>query len=202
MQRMIGFIVGISLVAAIVLAGSSRWQATDPVAAPAPSVGDAPPPSVPMHAPPATLEAEPAPQPPSEAVATQPEPPDDDAPMTPVEALEQTVALETQEDAETTDEAASIDDPSQVDDEPPRPEDVAEQPEANWHVFWRPFRSRLSATGFTDRLAQVTGLDYRVVQIEPGSYQVAVSFTDDDDLDQRIATIEAATGLRLRGGTL
>jgi hypothetical protein len=75
------------------------------------------------------------------------------------------------------------------------------QRDLRWHPFWKPFRSELSARGFSDKLAQLTGLDYRVEKTEPGHYRVAFAYEDDADRARKVAAIEAATGLRLASGS-
>lgn len=75
----------------------------------------------------------------------------------------------------------------------------ASRPDANakWHSFWNPFRSEIAANGFASRLRSVTGIDYRVVRLEPGSYQVAFAYADDAERRSKISQIESATGLNL-----
>lgn len=69
--------------------------------------------------------------------------------------------------------------------------------DVHWHAFWNPFRSELAATGFVSRLERVTGLDYRIVKMKPGAYQVAFAYLDDSERVTKLAQIEAATGLNL-----
>lgn len=69
--------------------------------------------------------------------------------------------------------------------------------EPQWHSFWNPFRSEIAANGFAARLTAVTGLDYRVLRLEPGVYQVAFAYADDGERAASIAQIESATGLDL-----
>ena len=45
-----------------------------------------------------------------------------------------------------------------------------------WYAFWSPFRSEIAANGFVEQLQRVTGLDYRVVKIKPGVYEVAFGY--------------------------
>ncbi len=66
-----------------------------------------------------------------------------------------------------------------------------------WHTIWTPFRSRIAANGFVSRLESVTGLDYRVVQVDTGVYEVAFAYADQAELDTNLARISAATGLDL-----
>ena len=48
-----------------------------------------------------------------------------------------------------------------------------------------------------DQLQRVTGLDYRVVKIKPGVYEVAFAYSDDDEIVLNLSQISAATGLNL-----
>lgn len=74
--------------------------------------------------------------------------------------------------------------------------------ERQWYAFWQPFRSEISAEGFRRRLEGVTGLDYRVVSPQPGEYQVAFAYRDEAERLAHLAAIEAATGLVLRSRML
>ena len=69
-----------------------------------------------------------------------------------------------------------------------------------WHVFWRPFRSRLSAEGFARRVGVMTGLEVRVTEQTPGEFSVAFPYSDDQEKWLNIGTIELATGLTLSKG--
>ncbi len=83
----------------------------------------------------------------------------------------------------------------------PPPEEYPPQGEPeNWYAFWSPFRSEIAADGFIARLQQTTGLDYRVVRLEPGVYEVAFAYSDDSDRAEKLQRISAATGLDLSGG--
>lgn len=64
-----------------------------------------------------------------------------------------------------------------------------------WYAFWSPFRSEIAATGFITQLQRVTGLDYRVVKIKPGVYEVAFAYSDDDELTASLSQISRAAGL-------
>ncbi len=79
----------------------------------------------------------------------------------------------------------------------PSPEPVLDE---HWYAFWSPFRSEIAANGFVSRLQQTTGMDYRVVKLKPGVYEVAFAYTDQDDIEQKLARISAATGLDMSGG--
>ena len=68
-----------------------------------------------------------------------------------------------------------------------------------WYAFWSPFRSEIAATGLVDQLQRVTGLDYRVVKIKPGVYEVAFAYGNDDEIITNLSQISAATGLDLPG---
>ncbi len=78
----------------------------------------------------------------------------------------------------------------------PQPEPEPE-PEPRWYAFWSPFRSEIAANGFVDQLQRVTALDYRVVKVKPGVYEVAFAYGDDMDISAKLAQISAATGLQL-----
>ena len=75
----------------------------------------------------------------------------------------------------------------------------ANEPPDQWYAFWSPFRSEIAANGFVTELQRVTGLDYRVVKVKPGVYEVAFAYADEDSLEQYLSTISAATGLDLPG---
>ena len=67
--------------------------------------------------------------------------------------------------------------------------------EQQWHEFWNPFRSEIAARGFVSQLEKVTGLDYRIVKIKAGVYQVGFAYQDDNERLAKISQITAATGL-------
>jgi hypothetical protein len=73
-------------------------------------------------------------------------------------------------------------------------------PELHWYAFWSPFRSEIAANGFVDQLQRVTGLDYRVVKVKAGVYEVAFAYEDDQDITANLSQISAATGLQLPEG--
>lgn len=74
----------------------------------------------------------------------------------------------------------------------PEPEPVES---LQWYAFWSPFRSEIAARGFVTQLQRVTGLDYRVVKVKPGAYEVAFAYTDGDELTASLSQISRATGL-------
>ena len=88
--------------------------------------------------------------------------------------------------------------PAQIPDELPQ---QASTPDPvvplRWHAFWSPFRSEVAANGFVDQLQHVTGLDYRVVKVKPGVYEVAFAYEDDREITANLSQISAATGLEL-----
>ncbi len=88
-----------------------------------------------------------------------------------------------------------------VGDSEPEPTVLAPEifPELQWFAFWTPFRSEIAANGFVGRLQSVTGLDYRVVKVKPGVYEVAFAYSEDAEIDSNLSTISAATGLDLPG---
>ena len=74
---------------------------------------------------------------------------------------------------------------------------AAIQGESQWYSFWNPFRSEIAARGFVSQLEKVTGLDYRVVKVKTGVYEVAFAYDDDVERRTKLSQISAATGLDL-----
>lgn len=72
--------------------------------------------------------------------------------------------------------------------------------EERWYAFWSPFRSEIAANGFVSKLQEATGIDYRVVKVKTGVYEVAFAYTGDDEIQDKLARIANATGLDLSGG--
>jgi len=89
-------------------------------------------------------------------------------------------------------------------DVPPEPMAMVEEPpeprEQQWYAFWSPFRSEIAADGFVSQLQRTTGLDYRVVKLKPGVFEVAFAYSDDKDIQDKLTQISTATGLDLTGG--
>lgn len=71
--------------------------------------------------------------------------------------------------------------------------------EMHWQSFWDPFHSKIAADGFVAQLEKVTGLDYRVMKLQRGTYEVAFAYANDGDRQARLSQISAATGLELAG---
>ncbi len=76
----------------------------------------------------------------------------------------------------------------------PGPEDVVDE---NWYAFWSPFRSEIAANGFISKLQETTGIDYRVVKVKTGIYEVAFAYVDDADIQDKLERISTATGLSM-----
>jgi len=76
----------------------------------------------------------------------------------------------------------------------PGPEDFVDE---NWYAFWSPFRSEIAANGFVAKLQETTGIDYRVVKVKTGVYEVAFAYIDDADIQDKLARISNATGLNM-----
>jgi pyruvate/2-oxoglutarate dehydrogenase complex dihydrolipoamide acyltransferase (E2) component len=72
--------------------------------------------------------------------------------------------------------------------------------EENWYAFWSPFRSEIAAQGFVARLQETTGIDYRIVKIKTGVYEVTFAYVDEADIEDKLARISDATGLDMSGG--
>ena len=121
----------------------------------------------------------------------------DSPPLPPVSPPEETVPSAAELPVEATEIA--------VDDEPTpqaivEAEPITESAVDNWFAFWSPFRSELAANGFVSQLQRSTGLDYRVVRLKPGVYEVAFAYADEADIETKLAAISAATGLEMPGG--
>ncbi len=78
----------------------------------------------------------------------------------------------------------------------PAPESLEDE---NWYAFWSPFRSEIAANGFVSRLQETTGIDYRVVKVKTGVYEVAFAYSDETDIQDKLARISSATGLDMSG---
>lgn len=78
-----------------------------------------------------------------------------------------------------------------------QPVPVQPADQTKWYSFWNPFRSELAANGFVSQLESVTGLDYRVVKVKTGVYEVAFPYRNEDERLSRIRQISTATGLNL-----
>ena len=83
---------------------------------------------------------------------------------------------------------------------PVEPQAVPQTATESWYAFWSPFRSELAANGFVSQLQRTTGMDYRVVKLKPGVYEVAFLYSSDGDIETKLAQISAATGLEMPGG--
>ena len=94
--------------------------------------------------------------------------------------------------------------PDPVPESTTAPVDTVEEPEPaterQWYAFWSPFRSEIAADGFVAQLQRTTGLDFRVIKLKPGVYEVAFAYADDTDIQDKLAQISTATGLDLSGG--
>lgn len=120
-------------------------------------------------------------------------------------------ALKEGEESVPTDEQPTIADSANRDDLPPA-EHVAQsandstgintsnefgEQDLRWHSFWNPFRSEIAANGFVTQLEKVTGLDYRVVKIKTGVYEVTFAYENDSERRTKLSRISSATGLDL-----
>jgi hypothetical protein len=143
-------------------------------------------------------ETAPAPETTIATVALQPTPTEPEVPA--AEPVEEPVE-EMPNPALSDDEAlALIEDifaPQPVDAEAPRERGPVDE---NWYAFWSPFRSEIAANGFVARLQETTGIDYRVVKVKTGVYEVAFAYLDDADIQDKLARISEATGLDMTGG--
>lgn len=90
--------------------------------------------------------------------------------------------------------------PKENPDEPLTEELLAQASTEHWFAFWSPFRSELAANGFVSQLQKTTGMDYRVVRLKPGVFEVAFAYEGESDIETKLAAISAATGLEMPDG--
>jgi hypothetical protein len=90
--------------------------------------------------------------------------------------------------------------PEEVPDESFTEESIPQPSTEHWYAFWSPFRSELAANGFVSQLQKTTGMDYRVVRLKPGVYEVAFAYEAETDIETKLAAISAATGLEMPDG--
>ena len=95
--------------------------------------------------------------------------------------------------AAVTEPAGTVVKPTPSATEPPAPAPAPS--ETRWYVFWSPFHTEIAANGFVAELQRTTGLDYRVVRIKPGVFEVAFAYSDDADAADKLAQIADASGL-------
>ncbi len=194
MMRLLGFVTGaagmigamVMLLGAPAVREAAEVEAQQTVAAtPAPIRKPAGDYNVPMPV------AEPVPMPAAEPIVeSQPELPIEPAPK-PITAA--AAEMETPDGVEPAGDA-TIETPA---DTPT--ETLAAKPasDALWHPFWQPFRSQIAANGFAARLTAITDIDYRVLRLKPGAYQVAFAYADEVERNAKLTQIESATGLRV-----
>ena len=169
MIRLLGVLVGsaLAVVALVVFIGIPEFTATT-------SVTEEPVITLPIRP---DVVAEP-----EQAMAAAPAP-------APVETIDEPVD-------ETPESLAAVEPEPVIEElEPFEPEAIETMQQ--WYAFWSPFRSEIAAEGFVDQLQRVTGLDYRVVKVKPGVYEVAFAYSDDDEITLNLSQISAATGLNL-----
>jgi len=135
-----------------------------------------------------------APAPPVEERVAPPEPVETESRPPLVADIEIVVTPDDLPDKYSEEPPIDLPEPAPVADEPP------ESFEPHWYAFWSPFRSELAANGFVSQLQKTTGLDYRVVRLKPGAYEVAFAYSDDSDIQDKLTQISSATGLDLSGG--
>jgi hypothetical protein len=178
MLRLIGMLIGSALAIAtlIVALGVPRLTAPDP---------------------------EPVPVTEPESVSASKPEPADEAPVVEAEQPAMTPAAPTEDIATPDQEVAALVDQVFAPEET-RPITAAAEPEPvledQWYAFWSPFRSELAANGFVSRLQDSTGIDYRVVKVKTGVYEVAFAYSDEADIEAKLERIAAATGLDMTGG--
>lgn len=170
MIRLLGILLGAAIAVAflILLVGVPQITNDDPAEPVAVNL--------PLQAQPLTT-PEPDPAPPAATIV----------PAAPAPQAPAPVAEELQPAAESVPAPAPIAEPASI------PASAAD--ELHWYAFWSPFRSQIAANGFIAQLQRVTGLDYRVVSVKPGVYEVAFAYSDDAEIETNLAQISTATGL-------
>ena len=108
-----------------------------------------------------------------------------------IESLPDTVAQQVEESPLPREAVDGLPAPDLANDYPPI------QDEFQWYSFWNPFRSEIAARGFVTQLEKVTGLDYRVVKVKTGVYEVAFAYDNDIERRTKLSQISTATGLDL-----
>ena len=176
MLRLIGILTGSAIaVAFLILAlGVPDFSAPEPeqvVASPLPIALPEP---LPVAAPEPEPEREPDPEP---EPVPEPEP-------EPIETPEALADADTDPETEALIEQIFNPGPEVVDAD-------------NWYAFWSPFRSEIAANGFISKLQETTGIDYRVVKVKTGVYEVAFAYVDDADIQDKLARISSATGMNM-----
>ena len=74
--------------------------------------------------------------------------------------------------------------------------------EERWESFFTPFHSETSAQGFARFLQAATGRTFVVRRAGPADYRIWFSMAEGESRPERLAEIEAATGMMLAGGEL
>jgi hypothetical protein len=64
-------------------------------------------------------------------------------------------------------------------------------------VFWDPFHSRYSASGFARRITHATGIQVHILPADKHQYRVAFNYLDENDRVTKFNIIESITGLEL-----
>ena len=174
MLRLIGILTGSAIAVAflIIALGVPDFSAPEPeqvVASPLPIALPEP---LPVAAPEPEPELVPAPEP-----VPEPEP-------EPIETPEALADADTDPETEALIEQIFNPGPEVVDAD-------------NWYAFWSPFRSEIAANGFISKLQETTGIDYRVVKVKTGVYEVAFAYVDDADIQDKLARISSATGMNM-----
>lgn len=65
-------------------------------------------------------------------------------------------------------------------------------------IFWRPFRTRISAGGFADRVQEITGLTIEVMEQAPAEFVVAFPYADENERKRGLELIMERTRMVVR----
>ena len=66
-------------------------------------------------------------------------------------------------------------------------------------IFWRPFRTRISAKGFANRVQEITDLNVEVMERGPTEFVVAFPYGDESERKAGLALIRERTRMEVDG---
>ncbi|CCK80701.1 hypothetical protein [Desulfobacula toluolica] len=66
------------------------------------------------------------------------------------------------------------------------------------HIFWGPFQTRTSATGFAEQMEELTGISMAVIDKGGYDFQIAFLYKNEEEKQKNIKLIEEKSHLRIR----
>ncbi len=112
----------------------------------------------------------------------------------PVKSAENVEVIEAAEDEST--EADEIIEPAEADKITEVIESI-ENNDAEWHIFWGPFRTLASAEGFSSRMETATGLKMKVLAKGDSDFRIAFPYGDEAEKLKNIQLIEEKSSLKI-----